>query len=183
METHDEAELLRGARAGDAHAFARLCTPHLPTLLAYSRAICGDFHAAQDVVQETVLIAFKNLAHLFPEVDFGVWLRAIARRQALAARRKLNRVPLLSEQILENVYADPEPADDGLYHEKLAACLESLSGRMKSVIAGHYFDGSSLQEMARQMDITTNAAKQLLYRARLWLRECVEKRLGVDGDA
>lgn len=179
----DEAELLRRAKGGDVSAFTLLLSPHLPTLLAYSRAICGDFHAAQDVVQETALVAFKNLDHLFPEVDFGVWLRAIARRQALAARRKLTRVPLLTDGILETVYEDANPAEDNVYGEKLSQCLEVLSGRMKQVIRGHYFQGTSLAKLATDMDMSANAAKQLLYRARLWLRDCIEKRLGMGGNA
>src|SRR6266850_2558088 len=35
-------------------------------IFAYSRAIFSDYHAAQDVVQETAIIAFRNLKHLFP---------------------------------------------------------------------------------------------------------------------
>ena len=87
-EMEKDAALLARAKKGDAIAFEHLIAPHLPMLFAYSRAICLDFHAAQDVVQESAIIAFRNLNHLFPEADFSTWLRAIARRQALEARRK-----------------------------------------------------------------------------------------------
>ena len=85
--------------------------PHLAALLAYSRAICGDFHAAQDVVQETALIAYRNLDRFFAEADFATWLKAIARRQALAARRKLGRHRLAAEELLEAVYEAEEDWD------------------------------------------------------------------------
>ena len=75
-----DAELLDLARAGKPEAFERLVEPYVPMLLAYSRAVSGDYHLAMDVVQQTLLVAYRKLHHFFPEADFGVWLRAIARR-------------------------------------------------------------------------------------------------------
>src|SRR5438105_576107 len=97
----NETELIARAKKGDAPSFEHLMTPYLSMLFAYSRAICSDYHAAQDVVQETAIIAFRNLDHLFPEADFPTWLRAIARRQALDARRKLRRHARFTEEAIE----------------------------------------------------------------------------------
>jgi RNA polymerase sigma factor (sigma-70 family) len=183
MASDPDGELLERARQGDAEAFEQLLSPHLPMLLAYSRAICGDYHAAQDVVQETALVAYRNLDHLFPEVDFAVWLRAIARRQALAARRALNRVGLIGpvgESLLEQAYLEPTPAFEGERAEALRHCLAELSGRMSEVVRAHYFQGSPLAQVARVMDTTLAAVKQLLYRARLWLLACVNRRLKLE---
>ena len=88
MSADDESDLLDKAKAGDGAAFELLLVPHLPMLFAYSRAICGDYHAAADVVQETALIALRRLDHFFPEADFAAWLKAIARREALSARAR-----------------------------------------------------------------------------------------------
>jgi len=177
MDTGDDRELLARAVGGSAEAFETLLTPHLPMLLAYSRAICGDFHAAQDAVQETALVAFRNLHHLFPEVDFATWLRAIARRQALAARRKLTRLSLVAEEILEMAYLDLEPAAEATRQEALSECLGRLGGRMGDVVRAHYFDGRRLADMAATWKMNVAAVKQLLYRSRLWLRDCVDRRL------
>lgn len=172
-----EGELLVLARKGDARAFEQVLLPHLPMLFAYSRAICGDFHVAQDVVQETSLVAYRNLHHLFPEVDFSIWLKAIARRQALAARRKLYRFPLITEDLIENVYEEPILAGEGPRQEALQECLKRLAGRMTEVVRGHYFQGRKLAELASLLNLSEGAVKQMLYRSRLWLQECVNKRL------
>lgn len=182
MEPNREIELLALAKAGDAQAFEEVLVPHLPMLFAYSRAICGDYHAAQDVVQDTSLIAYRNLVHLFAEADFATWLKAIARRQALAARRKLTRMSLVAEEVIEKVYQEPTPTSKDPRLEALAECLERLAGRMRQVVRGHYFQGAKLAEVARSMDMKEPAAKQLLYRARLWLHECMTKRLLVSGE-
>src|SRR5204863_498194 len=96
VSMEDEQRLLAQAKKGNAPAFERLVTPYLPMLFAYSRAICLDYHAAQDVVQETAIIAFRNLNHLFPEADLPTWLMSIARRQPLAVLRKLHRFARLA---------------------------------------------------------------------------------------
>lgn len=174
---NEEADLLARARAGDARSFEGLLLPYLPMLFAYGRAICPDFHAAQDVVQETALVAFRNLGHFFPDADFGTWLRAIARRQALAARRKLSRVRLGLEGTLERVFEDPAPEAAAPRRRALADCLKTLGDRAGRVIRAHYFEGTALAELAGALGTTAEGVKQLLYRARAGLRDCVRRRL------
>ena len=91
-------------------------------LTAYCRAICGDHHAAEDAVQETALIAYRNLHHLFADVEFPIWLRAIARRQALSARRASNRLGTVTEQVLENAFTDSKPEALSLERDAQASC-------------------------------------------------------------
>lgn len=172
----DETELIARAKAGDRLAFERVLLPHLAGLLAYSRAICGDFHAAQDVVQETALVAYRNLERLFAEVDFGTWLKAIARRQALAARRKLGRHPLAAEGVLESVY-DSELAHDSPHQQALRECLEKVPPDGRELIHIRYAEGRSIGEMATRTKTNVDTLRWRMYRLRQALRECVERRL------
>jgi RNA polymerase sigma-70 factor (ECF subfamily) len=175
-EMENEADLLVRAKRGDAEAFERLVTPYLPMLFAYSRAICLDFHAAQDVVQETAIIAFRNLNHLFPEADFSTWLRAIARRQSLEARRKLHRFARFADDAVERTYEDPAPAEVSVRRKMLGDCIRALGERGQGVVEGHYFRGLTLAQVAARLETSVSAVKQLLYRARKLLEECVRKR-------
>jgi RNA polymerase sigma-70 factor (ECF subfamily) len=175
-----EAGLLARAKKGDAPAFERLITPYLPMLFAYGRAICGDYHAAQDVVQETAIIAFRNLGHLFPEADFPTWLRAVARRQALEARRKLHRQARFAEEAIERTYQEPSPPSVTIQRTLLVDCIRALGDRGQTVVQEHYFQGSKLTEVAARLKMSLAAVKQLLYRARKLLEECVRKRQGAE---
>ena len=175
-----ETELLARAKKGDAPAFERLLTPYLPMLFAYSRAICGDYHAAQDAVQETAIIAFRNLGHLFPEADFSTWLRAISRRQALEARRKLHRLARFADEAIERAYQDPSPPGVTIQRTLLVDCIRALGDRVQSVVQDHYFKGSRLTDVATRLKMSVAAVKQLLYRARKLLEECVRKRQGAE---
>lgn len=175
-----ETDLLARAKKGDAPAFERLLSPYLPMLFAYSRAICSDYHAAQDVVQETAIIAYRNLDHLFPEADFPTWLRAIARRQALEARRKLPRFARFAEEAIERAYQDPAPPEVASRRKMLGDCIRALGERTQHVVQDHYFQGSRLSDVAARLKMNVSAVKQLLYRARKLLEECVRKRLGTE---
>jgi RNA polymerase sigma-70 factor (ECF subfamily) len=181
MDDYSENELLERAKAGGHGAFETVLRPHLPMLLAYSRAICGDFHRAQDVVQETALVAYRNLSHLFPEADFASWLKAIARRQSLAARRKAGKLATWTDEAIEAAYADPTPQAVGPERDALERCIEALEAQPRSIVRGHYFDGHPLAALAAAMDLNLNTVKTVLHRARLKLLECVERRLRVEG--
>jgi len=175
-----ESRLLQSAQAGDARAFEKVLRPHLAMLFAYSKAICGDFHAAEDVVQETAQIAYRKLNFLIPEADFAGWLKAIARRQALAARRSLTKTSLIADDVIERVYQDPSPATSGRRGEALTDCIDGLEGRAAQAVKGHYFDGVKLNELADRMGMTSVALRQLLHRVRVLLLECVRRRLSVE---
>jgi RNA polymerase sigma-70 factor (ECF subfamily) len=180
MNASQEMDLLAQARSGNVAAFESALVPHLPMLFAYSRAICRDYHLAQDVVQETALIAFRNLHHLFPEAEFASWLKAIARRQALAAARKATRLNPRTEEALEAAYADPMPEALAAEREALARCLEALDTRAGRLVRGHYFEGQKLAHLAAALGMKLNTVKTVLYRARLGLQECVERRLALE---
>ena len=169
-----QTTLLIRARRGDRAAYEEAVRPHLPMLLAYSRAICGDFHRAEDVVQETALIGFRNLRHLFPEADFSTWLRAIARRQALAARRKASKLRPVILESLERAYAEP---DESERMGALRFCLETLEKRPAALVRGHYFERLKLTELAARMKLKLNSVKTILFRSREFLEKCVTKRV------
>lgn len=176
----NETKLLAAAKAGSPDAFERALRPHLPMLFAYSRAICGDFHAAEDVVQETAQIAYRKLNYFIPEADFAGWLKAIARRQALAARRKLTKSSVVAENVIEKIYQDPMTATADRRGEALEVCLKQLGGRAAEAVRAHYFDGIKLNDLAPKLSMSPAAVRQMLHRVRLLLLDCVQKRLGVE---
>jgi len=89
------------------HAFAILAAEHRPMLLAYARALCyGDGHAAENVVQETLLVACRRLHEFRAENDghFGRCLRGIARNKAVEAHRAAGRGRVVADsRIIEGL--------------------------------------------------------------------------------
>ncbi|WP_426502377.1 sigma-70 family RNA polymerase sigma factor [Dactylosporangium sp. McL0621] len=124
-----QASLVAAAKAGDERALADLLAAHLP--LVYTivrRALAGHPGAVDDVVQETMLRALRQLPSLREPESFRIWLAAIAVRQAgtylqrerVAAGR---RAPL-------DVLTDAPDADD---FEDLTVLRVELSGQRRQV--------------------------------------------------
>ena len=180
MRSQDPTELLERAKGGDRSAFENVLLPHLPMLLAYSRAVCGDFHLAEDVVQETALIAFRNLNHLFPEADFPSWLKAIARRQALAMRRDSSRLHPVLDEALEEAFRDPAPDSLRVEREALAECMQLLSERTGQVIRKFYLEGDSVAGLSQEAKLNVNTVKTLLHRGRQALESCMRRHLNME---
>jgi len=175
-----EDALIARARSGDAAAYEQLIAPLLPMLVAYARAICGDHQRAEDVAQETALVVFRNLDRFFPEADFASWVKAIARRQALAARRQSARLHPLLDDAIEATFADPSPDHLLVERSALRACLAKLHAQAASVVRAHYFDGQSVAAVGERLGLNPNTIKTLLQRSRLALHDCLQRALRVE---
>ena len=181
MDMVNEDELINRSKAGDTQAFEELIAPHLTMLLAYSRAICGDHHSAEDVVQETALIASRNINNLFKEADFAGWLKAIARRQSLSARRKNLKLRPQLEAVIEQAYEDPSPEFTSHRQSALTECLKTLRDRTGRIVRAHYFEGTSVKDMAESFNLNVNTVKTILSRARMALEECTQRHMRSSG--
>src|SRR5262245_38667292 len=90
--TQTEETLVRSARDGDRAAFEELVRRTSQLLFARLYLETGDTHRAEDLVQETFLLAFRSVADLENPASFRSWLLKIAQNVAIdAARRHLTR--------------------------------------------------------------------------------------------
>src|SRR4029077_5813659 len=90
MECNDETAVAR-ARAGDADAFRVLVERHSRPLFRLGFRMTGNESDAEDVVQETFLRAYRQLARFDERASFGTWLYRIAANYALDLVRARNR--------------------------------------------------------------------------------------------
>lgn len=172
--------LFERACAGDREAFAALIAPHLATLNAYARAICGDAATADDVVQETLLVAMAKLAPGLSAEGFPPWLKVIVRRQALSARRSsLRRRLRVQPCVMAELEAVFALADEDLEAERraLRECLATLSRPLAQAVDAFYRGGRSVLEIATALADKETTVRTRLHRARQILRTCVERRL------
>jgi len=83
-------------KQGDAAAYAEIVERHAAYLRRVVTGIVADRHAAEDVCQETWIIAYRRLDSFRFEARFKTWLMRIAVREAGAMRRRLARMLRLS---------------------------------------------------------------------------------------
>ncbi|WP_424212377.1 SigE family RNA polymerase sigma factor [Streptomyces sp. BI20] len=132
----------------------------------------GDFHEAQDVVQEAFVRAWGKRHALEFERGPEAWVRTVAWRLAVSRRRRVLRDLFAWRRRAEPAVADPP--DAVLPGVDLAAVLRRMPDRQRRVVTLHYVCDLSVEETAREMGVSPGTVKTHLARARARL----EARLG-----
>src|SRR5665811_1204400 len=83
----DVVRLVIRAKAGDVDAFTDLVKRYQAMALGYAYTNLGDFHLAEDAVQQAFIAAYKSLSRLEQPERFGAWLRGIVRFECLRILR------------------------------------------------------------------------------------------------
>lgn len=174
--TNDDVGLVRHALAGDEAAFATLVEKYQKQVHALAWRTIGDFHIAQDIMQESFLKAYQKLATLEDPQRFSGWLNAIATRRCLAWFREKRLNVQLSESISRTARGN-DPYSSYLIGEQVKEASQELREIVKkwlvklpegerTAVTLHYFDGMLCEEIAAFLGVTTNTIKSRLNRAR-----------------
>ena len=155
----------------------KLFVRHQRELRAFALAVWPDFSQVDDVLQEVFLSVTAKAADFREGSNFLAWSRAITLRKAYEARRLACR-PTISPDVLESLaVACPEAwADDGRM-AVLAECLRSLPPRAQELVRLRYHKEHSPPEIASLLGRTVNSVSVALAKARVALRECVNRHL------
>jgi RNA polymerase sigma-70 factor (ECF subfamily) len=162
---------------------------HRGSLFAFIFSFVRDFHAAEDIFQETCVIIWSKADVFEPGTNFLAWARAIAIREIRAGWKKKKRaVPALTPETIETLsevwserFADEEEERES-YEERrrvLYECIGLLKGRSRDALVGFYEKGMACADIARRHKTSLAAIHMLLKRVREKLFECVQTKLGM----
>ncbi len=180
--TPDDGDLARRVLAGETRLYAELVRRHQDAVFRVAAAMVGDAESADNAVQQAFVNAFEHLDQFRPDHPFGHWIKAIARnvirQQALRTDREQRRLSLYRDF----VEVATAPTQERLAEElgmdaALRACREALAPTAEQALGLRYERGCSIEEVAAAMGRSAAATRQLLFRARIALRDCVERRL------
>jgi RNA polymerase sigma-70 factor, ECF subfamily len=158
-------ELACQARQGSSAAFAELVDRFGGRLLMYLRHKTGNWHDAEDLVQETFVRAYQNLDRFREVQRFSTWLFTIASRLAISQFRKHREEKVLPE--MESVHAGPlAELLQQETHQGLWQAAQELSANQFEVLWLKYSEGMAVKEIAQITGKTQVYVKVLLYRAR-----------------
>jgi RNA polymerase sigma-70 factor (ECF subfamily) len=150
-----------------------------------------DRQEAEDLTQEVFLRLFRARKRWEPRAKFATWLFHITQnvtRNALRARRRrlwlhVGGVPDVEQPNLDQPSGDDRPSAP-MERRELAQALrwavDGLGGRQRAAFEMQQYQDRSYAEIARAMALTPKAAKSLLYRARLQLRDRLNGYMHVD---
>jgi RNA polymerase sigma-70 factor, ECF subfamily len=179
--------------AGDQRAFDEFFHSCAPRLAAFAARRSGlDAASVEDVVQNTLVKAIRNLASYRGEAALFTWLTEICRHELADVYRKAARRPdhasldelnSASRHAHLRVPAEHEPTaqiDTEMRRSAVLRALRALPERYALALEAKYRDGFSVDEIARLLGLTSTAAQSLLARARDAFRE--RWRKGNDGE-
>jgi RNA polymerase sigma factor (sigma-70 family) len=180
----DTERLVRRVLAGDTETFATVVRRHESEVWKVAAAMLGDRTATANLVQQTFVNAYLRLDQYRPGRDFGRWLKGIARnlvREELRRSERENRALDQYRDHLFSLYGDEGRAERRLAEldEAVAACRARLPAAASRALALHYDEGRTIEDIARVLKRTAAGTRQLLFRARLALRQCVQERLAM----
>ncbi len=168
--TLSEQKIIRKAAKGDRLAFRELVLENSHAMFRLAWRLTSDEGAAEDVVQEAFIKAWRNIGKFRMESSFKSWLHRITVNTAMDYLRKQARRKQFetAEPEFESITAGSEtPAIDTQIdiRARTRAAMMKLSDTERSALLLKHFEGHSIKEIAQIMEMTTGACKQTIFRA------------------
>jgi RNA polymerase sigma-70 factor (ECF subfamily) len=194
----DELSLVQAAKKGDVGAFGELVKRYDRNVFRIALHITQNREDAEDVVQDAFLKAYGNLEQFQGQSKFYTWLVRIAVNEALMKlrRRRPERMVSLDQEVqteedsIPREVADWSPNPEQLYNQAelkdiLGKTIQGLPPSFRTVFVLRDVEGLSTEETAQALELSVPAVKSRLLRARLQLRERLnryfKKRQAGDG--
>jgi RNA polymerase sigma-70 factor (ECF subfamily) len=187
FRTLSEIALRDRILAGDQDAARWLFEAHFDALYEFAHYRLGGERAqAEDVVQDTFVVALESLASFDGRSSLHTWLCGIAKNKVRALRRKRRPAPLADvldeaddeiDAVLARVSSEPLPdwaLERKETRELVGATLSSLPPDYRRALVAKYVSGRSVAQIAQDVGRSEKAAESLLTRARAAFGEVFE---------
>ncbi len=174
-DTMDQRHLLAAAQAGDERAFRALVEPYRHALDVHCYRMLGSVQEAEDVVQETLLRAWRALERFEPRAQVQTWLYRIATNACLDELERRPRRPEPVDPFPDLPRPDTaaptyDPAARYALREgmelALLAAIQELPGRQRAVLIFRDVLGWTAPEVAELLESTVASVNSALQRAR-----------------
>jgi RNA polymerase sigma-70 factor (ECF subfamily) len=190
-ETNSDLDLVHASKNGDVAAFEQLVKRYDRKLFRIAQGVTHNREDSQDAVQETFLKAYQHLAEFRGDSQFSTWLIRITLNQSLMKLRKQRTMKEVS--LDEDFQADGDmfpmevtdwaPNPEQLYRafelrDILGKTLNELRTSLRTVFVLQDLEGLSTDQTAQVLNLSPSAVKSRLWRARLLLRERLNKYFG-----
>ena len=193
----DELALVQAAKQGDVSAFEQLVKRYDRNIFRIAQHITQNREDAEDVVQDAFLKAYENLEQFQGNSKFYTWLVRIAVNESLMKlrRRKTSKTVSMDEDVeteegsMPREFADWSPNREQQYGQSelgdiLRKTIQGLPTSFRTVFVLRDVEGLSTEETAEMLSLSIPAVKSRLLRARLQLRERLNRyfKKNKDGD-
>src|SRR5919112_1065637 len=177
LTTRSDERLVAIAKQGDERAFEMLYERHGPAILRYCRSLLRSTQEAEDVKQETFVLAMSALRRGAEPDAFRPWLYRVAHNACISHLRIRRPVLVADNGVLVGPAAAAEPVD--AHREELRQLLDDL-GRLPDVQRGalllREMDGFSYEQVGEVLGLPLSTVRASIFRARRTLQGMAEAR-------
>ena len=180
-----DAALVAQALGGDQDAFRVLVERHSRTVFRLSFRMTGNEQDAEEVVQETMLRAYRRLDKFEARANFGTWLYRIGvncsldlmrKRKPEKTRRQLAKDDDTEMQDPLETAVSNDPGPDrlmlsGELGEQVRVAMMQLSPVERTAFVMRHFEGNSIEEIGQTLGLGAGATKNSVFRAVQKLRQ------------
>jgi RNA polymerase sigma-70 factor (ECF subfamily) len=177
----DDADAVRQARDGDEEAFRLLVHRHSRGLYRLAHRMTGQRADAEDVVQETLVRAYRQLDRFEARSNFATWLYRIGYNCAIDHLRARPRLETAEppDVLAERAKPPTGPALDDLVYAteiggRVQVALNGLTSQERAAFLLRHYDGCSIGEICGALGLNTSAAKHAVFRAVRKMRQALE---------
>ena len=163
-----EREQYRAAIHGDREPFEMIIRTHSRTLFAIAYGILQNREEAEDVVQDSLIKAWKMRWRVRDPEKFPAWLGMIARHRAHDVFRKRRSVPLSQETIETR---ETDTPDTMAMDQQLNSALATLPELHRTALTLRYFEEMDYRTIENTLGLTNGALRGILGRALASMRK------------
>nr|WP_052479082.1 sigma-70 family RNA polymerase sigma factor [Kibdelosporangium sp. MJ126-NF4]CEL21869.1 RNA polymerase sigma-70 factor, ECF subfamily [Kibdelosporangium sp. MJ126-NF4]CTQ92649.1 RNA polymerase sigma-70 factor, ECF subfamily [Kibdelosporangium sp. MJ126-NF4] len=148
------------------------------SLMPYALRLTGhDRHWAEDVVQETLIRAWRNASRLDPRPHLlRAWMYTVARRVVIDDWRSRRARPYEVEEAHEDYVSVPDPAEQTVSALAVRRALDTLPPAQRQVIEETYLRGRTVNEVADMLGVPPGTVKSRMYHGVRALRRALSDR-------
>jgi len=179
----EEKQIIIKSQQGDVDAFSQLVKIYQGNVRACLAVRMNNTFEADDLAQETFIVAFRRLKEFEPDRPLGPWLRSIAFNLLRNFWHKHKAEPVghseeLSLLVDEHIALNYSERNELNALQTLKECMSKLDESMRRLVELRYHENLPLAELTKKLNVNHSTLTMRLHRVRFMLKQCVETNLG-----
>lgn len=176
MNKYTDEQLAQRLQQDDHESFGHIIDRYEPALIRYASRLVRDHDAAEDVVQETFVKAYRDIQSFDTKRKFSSWLYRIAHNEAIDYIRKNRRLVGLDEasEVASDtdIYSSAQSSlDQDKTKKRLGKAINAISLRYREPVILRFYEEKEYEEIAEIMRIPIGTVGTYISRAKKELKE------------
>nr|WP_255456473.1 sigma-70 family RNA polymerase sigma factor [Paraglaciecola sp. L3A3] len=173
---------MKQVKSGDVNAYSVLVKRYEVSVRAFLIVRLSEPHEAEDLAQETFILAYNKITDFEEDRSFGAWLRGIAFNLYKNHIRKHKPIAVGSDTELDDLIKNEidqhyNQSNESASLDALRHCLKKLNTKMQTLMTDHYVEGFSMSEMTEKYQVKHSAMTMQMFRIRKRLKDCIDSSI------